>query len=207
MGEATCASLLSRSLPRDRLVLSSAASLAGTVVDSSGAAMPQARLMVVSRTLGTRWNTLATPPGNSASIRFPRVITRSKHRPRGFRWPARSAVSLRTKIRADSWCSRPHGSAAKSTSRLPLRRYLPMKSHVPSTRSRDTISQARNEYSLSEAIQSVAGMRVQSLGGPGSFTRILMRGLRAQDTSIAVDGLRFRDAGTTKVTPHPSLKI
>ena len=58
--------------------------------------------------------------------------------------------------------------------------------------------QARGVSTLSEAVQQVPGLRVQSLGGPGSFTRLLMRGLPAQDTAITVDGLRFRDAATTQ---------
>jgi len=56
----------------------------------------------------------------------------------------------------------------------------------------------RAEYSLSESVQTLPGLRVQSLGGPGSFTRILFRGLRAQDTGVTIDGLRFRDAATTQ---------
>jgi outer membrane receptor for ferrienterochelin and colicin len=32
--------------------------------------------------------------------------------------------------------------------------------------------QSRNEYSLTDSIQVVSGVRVQSLGGPGSFVRV-----------------------------------
>jgi iron complex outermembrane receptor protein len=66
--------------------------------------------------------------------------------------------------------------------------------------------QSRNEYSLTESIQVVSGVRVQSLGGPGSFVRVLMRGLRAQDTSVTIDGLRFRDAATTQGDASPFLE-
>lgn len=52
----------------------------------------------------------------------------------------------------------------------------------------------RDEYSLSEALRPTPGLRVEQLGGPGSFTAIRLRGLRNQDTSILIDGLRFRDA-------------
>ncbi|HEX8147148.1 MAG TPA: TonB-dependent receptor, partial [Pyrinomonadaceae bacterium] len=37
------------------------------------------------------------------------------------------------------------------------------------------------------------GLRVQQLGGPGSLVSIRTRGLRTQDTSLLIDGLRFRD--------------
>ena len=54
----------------------------------------------------------------------------------------------------------------------------------------------RDEFSIPEALRSVPGLRVQQLGGPGSFTTIKMRGLRTEDTSILIDGLRFRDPTT-----------
>jgi vitamin B12 transporter len=63
--------------------------------------------------------------------------------------------------------------------------------------------QARGVSTLAEAVQQTPGLRVQSLGGPGGFTRILLRGLRAQDTAITIDGLRFRDAATTQGDATP----
>jgi iron complex outermembrane receptor protein len=51
----------------------------------------------------------------------------------------------------------------------------------------------REEVLFSEALRHVPGLRVQQLGGPGSLTRILARGLRAADTAVLVDGMRFRD--------------
>lgn len=52
----------------------------------------------------------------------------------------------------------------------------------------------RDESSIAEALRSVPGLRVQQLGGPGSFTSIKTRGLRNEDTAVLIDGLRFRDA-------------
>jgi vitamin B12 transporter len=54
----------------------------------------------------------------------------------------------------------------------------------------------RVELSITEAIRNIPGLRVQTLEGPGSFTTINTRGLRAQDTAILVDGMRFRDAAS-----------
>lgn len=51
----------------------------------------------------------------------------------------------------------------------------------------------RDESTIAEALRTVPGLRVQQLGGPGSLTSIKTRGLRSQDTSVLVDGLRFRD--------------
>ena len=56
----------------------------------------------------------------------------------------------------------------------------------------------RVELSIAEAIRTVPGLRVQTLEGPGSFTTINSRGLRAQDTAVLIDGMRFRDAASTQ---------
>jgi len=54
----------------------------------------------------------------------------------------------------------------------------------------------RDEFSLAEAVRTLPGIRVKTLEGPGSFTKIQTRGLRPQDTAILIDGMRFRDAGS-----------
>ena len=54
----------------------------------------------------------------------------------------------------------------------------------------------RNEFALSEALRVIPGVRVRQLRGPGSFTTVQTRGLRNQDTSVLIDGLRFRDAAS-----------
>jgi iron complex outermembrane receptor protein len=58
--------------------------------------------------------------------------------------------------------------------------------------------EARNEISVVEALRVVPGLRVQQLGGPGSFARIQMRGLRAADTGLLIDGMRMRDAAAVQ---------
>jgi outer membrane receptor protein involved in Fe transport len=52
----------------------------------------------------------------------------------------------------------------------------------------------RTELSLVESLRSVPGVRVVQLGGPGTFSKIFIRGLRVVDTSVLIDGLRVRDA-------------
>lgn len=54
----------------------------------------------------------------------------------------------------------------------------------------------RNEYSLSETLRNTPGLLVRNLGGPGQFTTVRMRGLRADATSVLIDGLRFRDVAS-----------
>jgi iron complex outermembrane receptor protein len=54
----------------------------------------------------------------------------------------------------------------------------------------------RAEFTVAEALRTVPGVRVMQFGGPGSFTRIIVRGTRPTDTSILVDGVRLRDAAS-----------
>ncbi|WP_321475491.1 TonB-dependent receptor [uncultured Paludibaculum sp.] len=56
----------------------------------------------------------------------------------------------------------------------------------------------RQVITFPEAIKLTAGLRVQQLGGPGSFTRILTRGLRATDTGVLIDGMRLRDPASVQ---------
>ncbi len=56
----------------------------------------------------------------------------------------------------------------------------------------------RDESAIPESLRTVPGLRVQQLGGPGSFTSIKTRGLRSEDTAVLIDGLRFRDAAATQ---------
>lgn len=61
-----------------------------------------------------------------------------------------------------------------------------------------TDADARDAVALSDVVALAPGVRVQQLGGPGSFTTIQMRGLRDQDSAVLVDGLRLRDASATQ---------
>jgi iron complex outermembrane receptor protein len=56
----------------------------------------------------------------------------------------------------------------------------------------------RLEFSVAESLREVPGVRITQLGGPGSSTNIRIRGLRAQDTSVLIDGMRFRDPASTQ---------
>lgn len=49
-------------------------------------------------------------------------------------------------------------------------------------------------FTVADSLRFVPGLRITTRGGPGSFTTIQTRGLRATDTAILVDGFRLRDA-------------
>jgi vitamin B12 transporter len=57
---------------------------------------------------------------------------------------------------------------------------------------------ARDAETVSDVVALAPGVRVQQLGGLGSFTTIQIRGLRDQDTAVLVDGFRLRDASATQ---------
>lgn len=57
---------------------------------------------------------------------------------------------------------------------------------------------ARDEFSLAEALRPLPGVLVNNGGGPGQFTTIRFRGVRPDAAAVLVDGLRFRDASTTQ---------
>ena len=54
----------------------------------------------------------------------------------------------------------------------------------------------RNVFQISEALRVLPGLQVQTLEGPGSLTSIQTRGLRAADTAVLIDGMRFQDSGS-----------
>ena len=56
----------------------------------------------------------------------------------------------------------------------------------------------RMEYTVADALRQAAGVRITQLGGPGASTNIRIRGLRAQDTAVLIDGMRFRDPAATQ---------
>ncbi len=57
--------------------------------------------------------------------------------------------------------------------------------------------EARGDVSVGDALRAVPGLRLQQLGGPGAATTARIRGMRIEDTSVLIDGVRFRDpAGT-----------
>jgi iron complex outermembrane receptor protein len=56
----------------------------------------------------------------------------------------------------------------------------------------------RHESAISELLRAMPGVQVTNNGGPGQFTQIRIRGLRADATAVLVDGLRLRDASGTQ---------
>jgi iron complex outermembrane receptor protein len=55
--------------------------------------------------------------------------------------------------------------------------------------------ESKREISVTESLRGIPGVRVQQQGSPGALTSVRLRGQRAFDTAVLLDGLRVRDAG------------
>jgi len=169
--------------------------LAGRILDAQGLAVANARVRLLDRNSGEQRNTVSGPEGsysfedipagtyvieadaaNSALIGSQQVAVRGDQ-----------ALDLRLKI-------------AASQSEV-----LVTASGTPQTitevaKAIDIVNaeqmNLRDVFQISEAIRVLPGVQIQTLEGPGSLTTIRTRGLRAFDTAVLFDGLRFQDSGS-----------
>lgn len=171
------------------------AAIAGKVLDAQGASLPGATVTLYGTERNIR---LTTNTDSTGAYRFDRLA------------PAEYLVEAQAQ-----------GFAPASARRVIVRRGqaaaldIPLElSGIRSTvvviasdtpQSVDEVSKAvtvvdaneideRDESAIAESLRTVPGLRVQQLGGPGSFTSIKTRGLRNEDTAVLIDGVRFRDA-------------
>ncbi len=171
------------------------ASIAGRVTDPAGAAVRGATVTLYAR--GRTQLRLSTATDDSGAYRFERLAPGEyivEAEGRGF---ARAPASPVTVAR---------GAQASLDFRLEVAGVSPevVVTAADAPQTVGEVSKAvnvvgrgeiedRDEPTVAEALRTVPGLRVQQLGGPGSLTSIKTRGLRSQDTSLLVDGLRFRD--------------
>lgn len=171
------------------------AAIAGKVLDTQGASLPGATVTLY----GTEGNLrLATNTDSSGAYRFDRLAPAEylvEAQARGFA-PASARRVVVRRGQAASLDIPLELSGIRST-------VVVIASDTP--QSIEEVSKAvtvidvqeideRDEAAITESLRSVPGLRVQQLGGPGSFTAIKTRGLRNEDTAVLIDGIRFRDA-------------
>ena len=171
-------------------------SLTGQVKDPQGASLPRATVTLYGRQRAFR---ISTFTDSSGTYRFERLA------------PGEYLMEAEAEGLASA-SAQPVVVARGQTATLDIRLELSgVRSTVVITasdtpQSVDEVSKAvsvvdqqeideRDESAIAEALRTVPGLRVQQLGGPGSFTSIKTRGLRNEDTAVLIDGLRFRDAG------------
>jgi vitamin B12 transporter len=176
-----------------------AGTLTGLVADPAGKSVPGARVTLVHQETGQSWAATSNAEGRySLDGLIPgRYFLSAEHA--ALLSPAHvlefTSAAEEKEVNIALEFARVRTEVVVTASAMP----------VPSdtvSRSVDVVRQsdwqARGVSTLAEAVQQTPGLRVQSLGGPGGFTRILLRGLRAQDTAVTIDGLRFRDSATTQ---------
>ncbi|MGQ9917101.1 MAG: TonB-dependent receptor [Bryobacteraceae bacterium] len=173
--------------------------IAGAVIDPSGAAVPQAVIRLFTRDSTFQQTTTTGAEGRFRFDRLPpaeylleaRTDTLDQASPVTVRVEAGRLTEVELKLEIRGLATQVQVTAAVTP-----------QSTVESGKALDIVDAAmlerRAEILLSEAVRLVPGLRVQQLGGPGSFTRIQMRGLRAADTGVLIDGMRLRDSASVQ---------
>jgi iron complex outermembrane receptor protein len=177
----------------------SGATLAGTVKDPQGRAVPGAALTLVSRTGSTG---SATTSDTAGTYRF-------KGLPEGDYLVRVEASGFAPFLAEDI-----HLPADAAETRDVVLKLAGVREQVVVTASSTpqapeevskavtaidrTDAEARDNATLADVVDLAPSVRVQRLGGPGAFTTIQIRGMRDEDTAVLVDGLRLRDASATQ---------
>jgi len=177
----------------------SGASLTGTVKDPQGQSVSGATLTLVSRTGAVE---SATTSGSTGSYRFDGLLEGDyllRAAAPGF------ALSLAEDIHLGKVAEEKrdislaiagvHEKIVVTASGTPQ---LPEQVSKATTVIDQSDADARDAAMLSDVVALAAGLHVQQLGGPGSFTDIQMRGMPERDTAVLVDGLRLRDSSATQ---------
>lgn len=173
--------------------------LSGIVRDPQMAVIPAARVMLTARESTTRWTATTNSQGE---YRFEHLLPGAyllQARASGFAdspaLPAQiekgSRVTIDVALQLAGLQSQVVVTAsgtAQTTDEL---------SKALSVVDAQTLDE-QDQYSVSDALRNVPGLRVQTLGGPGAFTSIKTRGLKSEDTAVLIDGFRLRDAAATQ---------
>jgi vitamin B12 transporter len=173
------------------------ATINGKVLDPSGAAVPEATVVLTARDAQSQRSVRTSPLGDYQFISLPEGEYLLTARAPGFSTPDPQSFTLRA---GDTMKRDIALELGKVSSAVQVTATSSAQSVDEQGKALDVIESStfdtRKQYSVSEAVRDVPGMRVQQLGGPGSLARLRIRGLRPFDTSILLDGFRFRDAAS-----------
>ncbi len=177
---------------------SGASSIGGRVTDPQGAGLPGASVTLYARERSTSATRIATQTDETGAYRFARLS------------PGEYIIETEAEGFAQARARVLHIERGGTNQTIDIQLELAgvseeivvTASDAPQTV--DEVSKAinvvgrremeeRDEFLIPEALRTVPGLQVQQFGGPGSFVQIRTRGLRSQDTSVLIDGLRFRD--------------
>lgn len=176
-------------------VLAATSEITGIVKDDSGQTVPNAIVVLITHD-GRQISTTTNSDGQFSFSNLKADSYFIKATSSGFRSAISSEISLTSNENKELELNlRIYGIneevvvTAENSSQL-----VDQTSKSLSTISEDEIS-SRQEFTLAETLSTLPGVRQRSFGGPGSLTSIRLRGLANENTSILIDGLRFRDAG------------
>lgn len=172
-----------------------AESLTGQVVDLQGSAVADAKIRLFDRTGGEPRSTTSSKEGSYSFQGIPRgtYLLEAEGATGTLRVSREVVVKGDEKVKLQMAISSTNTEVLVTASGTPLN--VDENAKALDVVDADEIS-LRDELSISEAIRSLPGVRVQTLGGPGSFTTVKIRGLRPENTAVLIDGMRFRDAAS-----------
>lgn len=177
----------------------SAHEVAGRVVDASGAAIPAARVRVESAAGGVTLHSTETDSQGRfrvAGVDVERafLVVEAADFDRQVREIAPAAAASRDlSVNLAVRAVRQQVSITSSGSQLEV----DDSARAVTVLGREQLDR-RMDYSVADALREAAGVRVTQLGGPLQVTNIRIRGLRAQDTAVLIDGMRLRDPASTQ---------
>jgi vitamin B12 transporter len=171
--------------------------LTGKVLDPSGATVSGAVVILTSREAQSQRTGRTSAEGEYSFQSLPEGEYLLTVRAPGFSTPDPHPVTLHA---GEAAARNLQLEIGKISSQVEVTATATAQSADQQTKALDVVEsaefEARKQYSVVEAIRDLPGIRVQELGGPGSLARIRIRGLRPFDTSVLVDGFRFRDAAS-----------
>ena len=175
-------------------LLGQTGSIHGRVQDPTGAAVPGASLQLYRRDGGSRLRTASSESGAYIFDSLPaaeymlEASTRDLNSGSGKVLRVAPGQNLTVDLKLE---------LPRVSSRVVITATATAESTDQTSKAFDVIDTGemdrREEYSAVEAMRLTPGLRVMQLGGPGSLTRVHTRGLRAFDSSLLIDGFRFRD--------------
>ena len=174
-------------------------SLGGTVRDRQHAAIPVATVSLLARDGSAR---LSATAGSEGAYRFERVAPGAyvlEAHASGFADSAAQPIQIGKGDRSDVDIEL---QVAGIATQIAVTATGTPQSSDEMSKALSTIDtqeiDARDAYSITDALSSVPGLLVRQLGGPGAFTSVKTRGLPVEDTAVLIDGYRLRDAAAAQ---------
>lgn len=179
------------------LTAASAESVTGRVLDPVGAAIARATVSITGRGGDIRRSTISGPKGEYQFEGLSAGQYLLEAKAPGFGSNKATVLNLEPGKLAEADL---HLDLTRLTTQVQVTAAGTAQSADESSKALDIIDATQLDthakIAIPDAIRFTPGVRVQQLGGPGSLTRILSRGLPTHETSLLIDGFRLRDAAS-----------